>query len=136
MTHHPHPHGFCPHCGYDLRLDTPILIDDFSMMSSISMLRWKGEVIPMTSSERIICYALMKAYPSPVRIMTLLERLDSEATGNVIDVFICRIRKKLKAVGAPNAVATLRNRGRERAFIWTTGNKGDYVPPNGGGERW
>lgn len=121
MTHHHHP--LCPHCGYDLRLDTPVLIDDFSMMSSVAVLRWEGEAVKLTGSERILVYTLMKAYPAPVRLSVILDRMDSDATGNVIDVYLCRIRKKLRAIGAPNPIASVRNRGRERMFAWVTGDE-------------
>jgi DNA-binding response OmpR family regulator len=105
---------FCPHCGYDLQLDAAILINDFSMMSSNAPLYWRGERISLTDSERILCYTLMRAYPSAVKSATLLDRIDSEATANVIDVFICRIRKKFRLSGAPNVIGTM----RPRMYVW------------------
>lgn len=112
-------HALCPHCGYDLQLDTPILIDDFSMMNSMSHLWWRDQVIALTSSERIVCYTLMKAYPGPVRTSVLLERLDSDAEhNNIINVYISRIRRKIRDVGAPNPIVT---QGRDGVYSWATG---------------
>jgi DNA-binding response OmpR family regulator len=122
-----HDAAFCPHCGYDLRLDTPILLNDFSMMSSYSHLRWRGEAIPLTSSERLLCYTLMKAYPSPVKLGVILDRIGSEASGNVIDVYVCRIRKKLRKIGAPNPITCPRTRNQERALAWATGEGDRYA---------
>lgn len=127
MSCEPHSRAMCPHCGYDLRLDTPILIDDFIMMSSMAPLNWRGQNINLTGSERIICYTLMKTYPLPVRLPVILDRLDSEATGNVVDVYICRIRRKLRDVGAPNPIKAVRNRGHGRVFTWVTGVDHDFV---------
>lgn len=107
----------CPHCGYDLLLDAPILIDDFSMMSLISNLWWRETPVPMTASEKVICYTLMKAYPLPVRRSVILERLDSESDGKIIDVYVCRLRKKLRAIGAPNPIEMAQSRF-ERALVW------------------
>jgi DNA-binding response OmpR family regulator len=59
----------------------------------------------------------MKAYPDPVRVDVLLDRLDSEATGNAVEVYIHRIRKKLRAIGAPNPIVAMRNRNHPRAYI-------------------
>lgn len=106
---------FCPHCGYNLETDAAILINDFAMMSSNAPLSWRDHTVKLTSAERIICYTLMRAYPSSVKVATLLDRVDSESAGNVIDVFICRIRKKLHDLGAPNPIAAM-----GRAFVWVT----------------
>jgi DNA-binding response OmpR family regulator len=88
------------------------------MMSPTGYLYWGMEVVALTASERSICYSLMKAYPDPVRVDVLLDRLDSEATGNAVDVYVHRIRKKLKTLGAPNPISAMRNRNHPRAYIW------------------
>lgn len=97
------------------------MINDYSMMGSLSFLWWKDKpVTSMTVSERTVCYTLMKAYPNPVKIGVILDRLGSESMGNVADVHICRIRKKLREVGSPNPILPTRNRCivGERAFMW------------------
>lgn len=97
------------------------------MMGSIAHLRWRGEAVRLTASERILCYTLMKVYPAPVKLSVILDRMDSDATGNVIDVHLCRIRKKLREIGAPDPIVTVRNRGRERAIAWSTGEGDGYA---------
>lgn len=98
-------------------LDAPVLIDDFSMMSSISDLWWRDKPVPMAAAEKVICYTLMKAYPVPVRRDVILERLGSESDGNIIDVYVCRLRKKLREIGAPNPIGMSQARF-ERAMVW------------------
>lgn len=113
-------HAFCPHCGYDLQLDSAIMINDFMMMGSMGQLWWREHPISLPASERIICYTLMKAYPSPVRHDVILDRLDSDSESNVLDVYVHRIRKKLKEIGAPNPIVTARGSGSHgRAYIWS-----------------
>lgn len=112
---------FCPHCGYDLRMDQPVLIDDYSMLGSLSPLCWKNEPVGLTATENLLCWSLLKAYPDPVRIEVLADRCGSEATSNVTEVIICRIRKKLREMGAPNPIVSARMRGSSRAFVWKPG---------------
>lgn len=91
----------CPGCGRDLVADQPVIINDFSMLNANSPLFWNGKPIKLAFSERTLVWAMMKAFPSSVTHDALLNRLDSEAEGNVIDVYASRLRAKLRAVGAP-----------------------------------
>jgi DNA-binding response OmpR family regulator len=109
---------FCPHCGYDLMVDTPILINDFAMFSPLAQLTYKGRPVKLTPYERSLCWTLMKAYPEPVRVDIILDRLGSEADTNVVDVFVCRARKKIRDVGAGDMFRPTSYRGN-RAYAWT-----------------
>jgi hypothetical protein len=79
--------SMCPGCGFDLALDQPVIINDFSMLSAMSPLYYRGNPIKLTFSERTVVWAMMKAFPRPVSHEVMLNRLDSEAEGNVIDVY-------------------------------------------------
>lgn len=119
-------HHFCPHCGYDLVLDAPVLINDFSMMGAMSQLWWRDQPIgTLTGTERMICYTLMKAYPAAVRTSVILDRIDSEGEGKILNVYVFRIRKKLREAGAPNPIQAMLGRGphpgQESAFSWVAG---------------
>lgn len=35
----------CPHCGYDLVKDAPIILNDFSMLGPLSPLYYRGQPI-------------------------------------------------------------------------------------------
>lgn len=94
-------HRFCPHCGYDLVKDQPIIINDFSMLGPQSPLYYRGTALNLTMTGRNLCWTLMKNYPKPVRADVLLDRMDSIGTGNVIAVYLTRIRKELRKIGAP-----------------------------------
>lgn len=112
---------FCPHCGYDLVHDAPIILNEFSMLGPVSPLTVNGESVKLTFSELQLCWALMKSFPTPVRTDVLLERIGSEATTNAIHVYVCRIRKKLKAMGAPNPIKCAATYGGCRAYTWVLG---------------
>lgn len=102
---------FCPHCGYDLLKDQPIIINDFSMLGPQSPLYYRGKVPNLTLAERNFCWALMKAYPKTVRHEALLNRLDSTGTVNTLAVYISKIRKKLRQLGAPDPFVRVRGVG-------------------------
>jgi DNA-binding response OmpR family regulator len=91
----------CPHCGFDLAKDQPIILNDFSMLSPIAPLCYRGQPLNLTSAARTLCWTLMKSFPRPVRQEVILDRLDSEALGNVVDVYLSRIRRELRRIGAP-----------------------------------
>jgi len=101
------------------------MIDDFYMAAPLAQLRWKGGPVPLTGSESQLVWALMKAYPNPVKIEVILDRIGSDSTYNAVQVFIHRIRKKLKAMGAPNPIVSARHQGSNRAYVWKPG--GDHV---------
>lgn len=110
----------CPHCGYDFVKDAPIILNDFSMMNAAAPLRYKGAVVVVTPACRVVCWTLMKAFPRPVRLDVVLNRLGSEAEGNVVAVYLSRIRKALREVGAPIPFMSIRARGSEQppAMVW------------------
>lgn len=93
--------AFCPRCGYDTRLDTPVLINDFSMMGPAADLFWSSQPAYLTGSEATLMFSLMKAYPDAVAVDVLLDRMGSNGSYNTIAVFCTRVRHKLRALGAP-----------------------------------
>lgn len=110
--------GFCPHCGYDLRPDTPVFINNFTMFGPASQLMYDQTIVKLTESERFVCWTLLKAYPEAVTQEVILDRMGSDAMGNVINVYVCRIRKKLREIGAPNPIEPTYNKAGRRAYRW------------------
>lgn len=105
----------CHCCGADIRLDEPLVIDDFSMFGPGYPLAYKGKPLRLTPHESAICWSLMKAYPMSLSRDAILYRIGSEdAEANVLQVYVCRIRKKLKSQGIPSPIETIRHRG----FRW------------------
>lgn len=111
----------CPCCGYDLAVDKPVMINDFSMIGAGYPLVYKGTPVRLTGAQALVCWALMKAYPRHLTISALLERvtIDKE-NDNLISVHVSRVRKKLRAIGAPNPIRTM-----SRAYIWEPRGVGD-----------
>lgn len=108
----------CPCCGYDLVKDAPILLNDFSMMGPASQLVYKGQPLHLTPAERTVAWTIFKAYPRAVTFEVILNRLDSEAEGNVVDVYLSRIRSKLREIGAPIPFEPAGGKLGQRAVIW------------------
>lgn len=119
-------HKFCPECGHDLVADQPIILNDFSMLSELSPLCYRGRPVKIGASARRVCWMLMRAYPRPVRIETILMKLESDAEGNVVDVYLSRLRHALRDIEAPIPFETIRARvmsgeygaGKARAVVW------------------
>lgn len=98
-----------------------MIINDFSILSPLSPLCYKGQPIRLAPACRYVCWILMKSFPRPVSVDTILNRLDSESEGNVVDVYLSRIRKELRAIGAPipfEMERSRRNSDQPRAIVW------------------
>jgi len=108
----------CPHCGYDLAKDAPILLNDFAMLGPMSPLTWKSTPIRLTPAERSVIWTIFKSYPRAVALDVILDRLESDAEGNVIDVYLSRIRAKLRAIGAPIPFESVGGKLGRRAVTW------------------
>lgn len=109
----------CPGCGRDLIADQPVIINDFSMFSGASTLFYRGNPVRLTYSERTLMWSMMKAFPNPITHDAMLNRLDSEAEGNVIDVYMSRIRAKLRKIGAPIPFESIKVSVGRRSMCWT-----------------
>lgn len=108
---------FCPHCGFDLSADQPILINDFSMLGPGAPLCYQGQALRLTYGEAAVAWTLLKACPDPVQVDVILDRIGSEAGPEAVSVYIHRIRRKLAEAGASDMIAVAR-RGGKRAYRW------------------
>lgn len=86
----------CPHCGMDIERDARIESGSliFDPHTGVFV---DGEQVRMTTSERMIVGALMKADGAAVSSGALIELLGTNATqpDSVIRVFVSRIRRRL-----------------------------------------
>lgn len=110
--------AFCPECGHDLYGLGPVLLNDFAMMGDLSGLTWRGEPVKLTGFETQLCWTLMKAFPDPVRVDTIIERLGSDGSNGSIRVIVHRVRRKLSALGAPNPICSVPGHCGFKAYIW------------------
>ena len=67
--------------------------------------------IPLTPSEATVFRALLDADGAPVARTSLASLLGKAAEGNLPDVHICAIRKKLAAYGLDACIQTVRGKG-------------------------
>lgn len=110
-------HAFCPKCGADVSLDEPRRIDDFSMVGAGYPLLYRGEEVGLTPFERELAWSIMKAFPAHVSGDTLLQRSDADLQENSLKVYICRIRQRVREVGGPDPLETVRGLG----YRWRPG---------------
>jgi DNA-binding response OmpR family regulator len=106
-----HEH-ICPHCGFDLVKNGPVIIDNWSMLGPGYPLCYEGRPISLTRSESELVYTLLKAFPRHVDRWVLLDRLGSESEQvNLLAVYVTRIKARLKGVGLKSPIATVWGHG-------------------------
>lgn len=109
MTH------FCPSCGYNLTRDEPITLGDWHLTPYSAS--YKGEQLRQApQSLFIFLYTVGAAGGAPVAVKAILNRLGSEAIGNVLAVYATRWRLLLKANGWPVPFRADYRGG----YMWTT----------------
>ena len=91
-----------------------IAIGDIAFDLALHELRSNGRCAPLTLSEsKILAYIVFKA-GKPVPTAELLERVmetrQSRKT-TVVEPHICRLRAKMRAIGAKTTIRAIRNQG-------------------------
>lgn len=103
--------AFCPSCGHNLAAEQPAAIGPLSY-DPRGDVAWRGSLVPLTASEHLILCSLALAAGALVSRATIEERIGYDGLCRVIDVFILRIRRKLRAAGAPaTIIEAVRGRG-------------------------
>ena len=72
--------------------------------------RYREKQIFLSDSEARLLELLCKSSPEPVSRETLGKALDSQQ-GNIVDVYICKLRKKLEEPFSKRMIFTVRNKG-------------------------
>ena len=72
--------------------------------------RYREKQIFLSESEARLLLALCKSSPEPVSRETLGDLLES-GQGNIVDVYICKLRKKLEEPFSKRLIFTVRNKG-------------------------
>ncbi|TMJ19010.1 MAG: winged helix-turn-helix domain-containing protein [Alphaproteobacteria bacterium] len=103
--------AFCPGCGCNLEAERPVLIGELAH-DPRGFTRWRGSILSFTAAEHLVFGSLAQAGGAIVARAVLCERVGNETLGNVIEVFMTRIRRKLRDAGAPaTIVQTVIGRG-------------------------
>lgn len=103
--------GLCPRCGHNLEREEPRRFGPlgYDPRGAVS---WQERPIRLTAHEHIVFGSLVHAAGAIVPRSALEERAGFEGLSDVMDVFVCRIRKKLRLEGAPaNVIETVMRRG-------------------------
>lgn len=105
------PLPFCPCCGNNLGAELPVTIGGLAV-DPRGDATWRGRLLGFTAAEHIIFGTIAQARGAIVGAALLAERIGYEGDANVIAVFLVKIRRKLRAAGAPPAIiANVMNRG-------------------------
>ena len=72
--------------------------------------RYRGKQIFLSESEAKLLLALCQSSPEPVSREILGGLLES-GQGNIVDVYICKLRKKLEEPFSTRLIFTVRNKG-------------------------
>lgn len=91
---------FCPCCGHNLAAEQPMAVGSLAV-DPRGDASWEGRAIHFTPGERIVLDSIVQARGRLVPAPALRERIGYEGLGNVLDVFLVRIRRKLRQAGAP-----------------------------------
>ena len=103
--------AFCPCCGYDLAVQEPVSFGLFDC-DPRGLVSWRGSPVIFTTSEHIILSSIALAGGRFVSRAALSERLGYDGLNNLIEVFMSRVRHKLRLAGAPaNLIQTQHGRG-------------------------
>ena len=88
---------FCPHCGYNFEADAPVVSGRWRVTPySVEL---DGRAIHLPLAEAGTLYAIASARGEVVRKEAIANRIsDSEDPGNIVDVYLTRLRKKLPGV--------------------------------------
>lgn len=102
--------GICPHCGYDLAVDEPVVIGALSIDPRGPII-WHGSELALTPYERVLLTSVAKAYPQALEKLVLADRMGSDSDWNSIEVLIHRVRRKLAHGGHDVPLKTERGIG-------------------------
>lgn len=97
--------ALCPHCGYDLETDRVLEMDGL-MFDPRGPVIWRGELVHLTPSERIMLHTLLKAAPRTVTKDVILERVGSDGPPNSVNVWAHGVRSKLDAIAPGHRIKT------------------------------
>jgi DNA-binding response OmpR family regulator len=104
----------CPCCGYDFDQDEPIERGIFKMFPYGNP-TVRGVSVKMTEQERALLWSVLKANGRVVSRDVIYSRLDLDVDPKIIDVVMCRVRRKLRVHG----IDTIRTEwGRGYRWEW------------------
>jgi DNA-binding response OmpR family regulator len=105
------PAAFCLGCGCNLAAEQVVELGELRA-DPRGDISWSGGALPLTAGEHLLLGSLAQARGRVVSKAVLQERIGYEGDNNVIEVFLVRIRRKLRSAGAPtDLIETVMSRG-------------------------
>ena len=103
--------AFCPGCGCNLVAEKPVRIGELTYEPN-GFIWWGDLIVDVSAAQHLLLGSVVHAAGAVVRRTALAERIGNDSDGNVIEVLMYRLRKALRAAGAPaNVIQTVVGRG-------------------------
>jgi DNA-binding response OmpR family regulator len=103
--------ALCPSCGHNLEVERAVAIGRLSY-DPRGFTWWNDAFVRLTPAMHLIVGTLIHARGALVPGHILAERIGYEGDGNVVDVFLTKIRRGFREAGAPaNLFENVRGRG-------------------------
>jgi DNA-binding response OmpR family regulator len=109
---------FCPCCGTDLRVGNSRQGVGLRVDPTGDFI-WNGSPIRLTNAERVVLGSLLQAKGGVLSKAALRARLESDAGPKIIDVLICKIRRKFLDAGHSAPIHTARGMGYKWASAYS-----------------
>lgn len=113
----------CPSCGYNLKADELVIVDDFRIDPNEWTTYFKDKPFHLSPQEFIILQTLTKEPGKLVKHDPLFLRLDTDADDKILSIVICRLRKNLEKVDPHHSYIQL---------VWGLGYRWEKLPINQG----
>jgi DNA-binding response OmpR family regulator len=114
---------FCKDCGQPLPgTEERALLFDGDLAIELTGLIWSDGKCKLTKAESLTCMALARSFPRPASVDFVMDYLENckglnfrAEDDKVIDVFICKVRKKMLDAGCPFHIETTWGVGKQFA---------------------
>lgn len=106
----------CPSCGYNLSADTALEIGPWRIEPRLGVL-YGDRLVTRNQTHVGIILTVARANGRTVSSEVLLNRVSDSSTTNTIAVQMCRLRERLRSLGIPCPVESVR--ARPGGYRWT-----------------
>lgn len=104
--------GMCPHCGYNLEADQPLVRGEWEIRTN--MVKYAGTHIHFTPTIINLLYTVAKGEGRVVPTAVLYNRVVGDDVGdarNNLAVHLCKARKQISKMGVPFPIEVVHSLG-------------------------
>lgn len=107
----------CCECGQLIEHadDSPVVRGELVLRPGFQTAEWRGQTVRMTGSEFQTLLFIVKRGEAMARKMSIytavFERPDGTPEPKIVDVIVCKVRRKLAGIGGDGLIATVWGQG-------------------------